>query len=125
MAYYLLTDSIPDTDEPELNELREFVSNVEESLEERHEVRPFRLMVFSGLIVIPMYLFLAWALSLILGPVWDIFVVLLGVWMLQHIISFLYISNGASSFSTWIQPSGRSIGTTFLFTGIVYWIFFF
>lgn len=125
IAYYLLENSIPEGDHSELNELREFVSNVEDTLDEEGEtVHPFRIMMLSGLIVVPTYIVIAWILSLLLGPIRDIFVVLVGVWVLQHLISFLYITNGASSIATWNQPNLRSIGTKLLFTGVVYWIFF-
>lgn len=124
ISYYLLRDSIPDGDHPELNDLRNFVSNVESKLEAQGDtVHPLRLMVFSGIIVFPIYWMIAWLLSLIFGPTTELFLVLIAVWVIQHMISFLYITNGASSFNTWIQPNMRSFGTTLLYTGVVFWIY--
>jgi hypothetical protein len=125
ISFFLLQDSIPDIEGPGLSDLRQFVEDASEEAGEGDVTSlMFVLVVLLALLIIPLFGIIAWILSWILGPAAHIFAVLIGVWSLQHMINFYYMTNGAVRFNTWLKTNKEVFLIRIFYTGTIYWVFF-
>ncbi|MFD1635078.1 hypothetical protein ACFSBJ_15210, partial [Haloplanus ruber] len=126
LSYLLLRDEIPDGDSKELQDLREFVSGIEETLDGEEEPSLLRLFVLAAAIVIPVFAVIAYLLSasVIRVPYLNVVFILFATRIIKHVIEVPALIFGTVMFPTYLQTNLRTILTIAVYTASVYWIFF-
>lgn len=126
LSYLLLRNNIPDGDSEELHDLREFVSEIEETLDSEEEPSLLRLFVVAAAIVIPVFAVIAYLLSVfvIRVPYLNVVFILFSTLIIKHVIEVPALIFGTIMFPAYLQTNLRSILTIAVYTASVYWIFF-
>ena len=126
LSYLLLKDNIPDGDSEALQALRDFVSEIEESIDDNEDPSLTRLFIVAAVIVIPVFVLIAYLLSASVAtvPFIDFFLILVATRITKHTIEVPALIFGTISFPDYLQTNLRSVLTIATYTLCVYWLFF-
>lgn len=126
MSYLLLRDSIPEGDSEELQDLRNFVSEVENALDRENNLSRSRLFFAAMVIVVPVFAAIAYLLSttIVLVPITDVLLILVATRITKHIIEVPALIFGTLAFPDFLQTNLKSLLTLAFYTTSVYWLFF-
>jgi len=126
ISYYLLRNAIPEEGRDEyIEELAEFVTKAQEVKGEGQNLGIVGTFVVSALIVLPVFVGVAWGLSLVLGAFGSLLLALVTMRLTKHIVGFSYIAFGTLRFDQFITTNKRSIGLLTGYTIVVYLLFFY
>lgn len=126
LSYLLLTDNIPEGDSEELQDLRDFVTDVEDELNDEDNLNHSRLFFGAAIIVVPVFAVIAYLLSvsIVLVPFLDVLVILGATRLTKHTIEVPALIFGTLSFPDFLQTNVKSLLTIAFYTTSVYWLFF-
>lgn len=126
LSYLILRDNIPEGDSDELQDLREFVSEIEDMLDDEGNISLFQLFMVSAVIVGPVFAIIAYLLSVsvITVPFLYVLIILIATRIVKHIIEVPALIFGTLSFPNFLQTNLRSILTIAIYTTAVHWFFF-
>jgi len=126
LSYLLLKDSIPEGDSEELQDLRNFVSEVESALDGKDDLSLSRLFFGASIIVIPVFAAIAYLLATyFVGiPFLDVVLILAATRLTKHIIEVPALIFGTLSFPDFLQTNLKNLLTIAFYTITVYWLFF-
>lgn len=125
ISYYLLRGVIPEKGRDKyIEELAEFVKKAHDVKSGGRNYGIVGTFVFSAIVVIPVFVGVAWGLSLVLGTFGVLVLALVTMRLAKHIIGFSYIAFGTLRFDQFITTNKRSIVLLFGYTVVVYWLFF-
>lgn len=126
LSYLLLRDSIPEGDSEELQDLRDFVSRVEDELDDEVDLNISRLFFGTAVIVVPVFSVVAYLLStsIVTIPFFDVLLILLATRLTKHIIEAPALIFGTLSFGNFLQTNLKSLLTITFYTMSVWWLFF-
>jgi hypothetical protein len=126
LSYLLLRDNIPEGDSEELQDLRGFVSEIEEALEDDEDPSLSRLFIVAAVIVVPVFAIIAYLLSasVVRIPYLDVVLILFATRITKHTIEVPALIFGTLSFPSYLQTNLRTILTIAVYTASVYWLFF-
>lgn len=126
IAYHALKDAIPDRDRDKfINELAEFVDGVQDVKDGGRNIGIVGTFVFGSFVVLPMFVAVGWALSLVFSTLGSMLLVLVIMRLTKHIVGYSYIAFGTLRFDQFITTNLRSIGLLSSYTLIVYLLFFY
>jgi hypothetical protein len=124
-AYHLLRGAIPEEGRDKyIDELAEFVDQVHDVKGDGRNLGIFGTFVLSATIVLPVFVGVAWGISLAVGSFGPVLLALITMRLAKHIIGFSYIAFGTLRFDQFITTNIRSIGILIGYTAVVYWLFF-
>lgn len=126
LSYLLLNDNIPEGDSKELQDLRNFVSEIEDALDGEDELSQSRLLFGTAIIVVPVFTVIAYLLSasVVTVPFLDVLLILGATRLTKHIIEVPALIFGTLSFPDFLQTNLKSLLTIAFYTTSVYWLFF-
>jgi hypothetical protein len=125
IAYYLLRGATPEEGRDKyIEELAEFVEKAHTVKSSGRNYGIVGTFVFSAIVVLPVFVGVAWGLSLVLGTFGALLLALVTVRLTKHIIGFSYIAFGTLRFDQFITTNIRSVGLLSGYTVVVYWLFF-
>lgn len=126
VAYYVLKDALPQEERDKyINELAEFVNKVEEMKGTGRNFGIVGTFVVSAIVVLPVFVVVAWGISVIVGMFGAVVLALMTMRLTKHVVGFSYIAFGTLRFDQFITSSTRSIGLLAGYTGIIYLLFFY
>lgn len=126
VAYYVLRGAIPDEGRDKyIEELAEFVEKTQDSKGEGQNLGIVGSFVVSAIIVLPVFVGVAWGLSLAVGTFAGLVLALVTMRLTKHIVGFSYIAFGTLRFDQFITTNKRSIGLLAGYTTVVYLLFFY
>jgi len=125
VGYYLLRDAIPDRRDKYIDELHEFVQEVEKLKSGGRNLGIIGTFAISAVVVLPVFGGVAWGLSLLLGTFGSVALALVTMRVTKHLVGFSYIAFGTLRFDQFITTNRRSIGLLVVYTAVVYALFFF
>lgn len=126
LSYLLLKDNIPEGDSQELQDLRNFVSEIEDTLDGEDNLSHSRLLLGIGVIVVPVFIVIAYLLSasVVVIPFPHVLLILGATRITKHMIEVPALIFGTISFPDFLQPNLNSLLTIMFYTTSVYWLFF-
>ncbi|WP_436931246.1 hypothetical protein [Halosimplex halobium] len=124
VGYYVLQGAIPDRQDKYIEELAEFVQEVQELKSGTRNWGITGTLVLSLVVVLPVFVGIAWGLSLVLGTFGSLVLALITMRVVKHIVGFSYIAFGTLRFDQFITTNKRSIALLTGYTAIVYLMFF-
>ena len=124
-AYVILRGgAIPDKDEEEWNELRQFVNDVDDASNGTSPTSPGRLTIGSAIILLPILLGIAGLLSFLFDSIAEILLLLIAIFVLRHIIGFLYLAFGLANLEDYVFSNWQFVGYYTLYTGVVLFLLY-
>ena len=126
LSYRLLKDNIPEGDSEEFQDLRRFVSQIEEALDDDEDPSLTRLFIVAAVIVVPVFASIAYLLSasVVRVPYLDVVLILFSTRITKHTIEVPALIFGTLSFPAYLQTNLKTILTIAVYTASVYWLFF-
>lgn len=124
IGYYVLRNAIPDRRDKYIDELHEFVQEVEKLKSGGRNLGIVGTFAISAVVVLPVFGGVVWGLSLILGTFGSLALALVTMRVTKHIVGFNYIAFGTLRFDQFITTNKRSIGLLVVYTTVVYLLFF-
>lgn len=125
IAYYLLRGAIPEEGRDKyIEELAGFVEKAHDVKSDGRNYGIAGTFVFSAIIVLPVFVGVAWGLSFVLGAFGALVLALITMRLAKHIVGFSYIAFGTLRFDQFITTNKRSIGLLASYTVVVYLLFF-
>jgi len=124
VTYLILKDGgIPDEDRPELNELREFIDNFEDSKPDKNYLM-LRVVLVSGLITALLFGTISVLTSILTGSILLAAVLLISAWILRHIFQVLSLAFGTGTYNTIFQSSFKGHATLAVYS-VALWLVFY
>lgn len=126
LSYRLLKDNIPEGGSEELQDLRRFVSEIKEGLDDDEDPSLTRLFIVTAVIVVPVFAVISYLLSasVVAVPYLDVVLILFATRLTKHTIEVPALIFGTLSFPAYLQTNLRTILTIAVYTASVYWLFF-
>lgn len=124
VGYYVLRNAIPDRRDEYIDELHEFVQEVEKVKSGGRNLGIVGTFAISAVVVLPVFGGVAWGLSLVFGTFGSLVLALITMRVTKHIVGFSYIAFGTLRFDQFITTNKRSIGLLAAYTAVVYLLFF-
>ncbi|SFR92579.1 hypothetical protein SAMN05216559_1103 [Halomicrobium zhouii] len=125
LAYVCLKDSIPDRETEELQDLRDFVDEVDGVIESgQADTSALRLFLAAAVVVIPVFSIIAYMISIVTIPFIDVLIIIFTIKVAKHNIEVPALIFGTLSYPNFIQTNLRSLLTISFYTVSIYWLFF-
>lgn len=126
IAYFLLSDTVRKRGQDKyMSELAEFVEGAEKVKGGRQNIDVAKTFVTSAFIVLPVFVAVAWGLSILVGTFWSLVLTLTTMRLTKHLVGFSYIAFGTLRFDQFITTNKRSVGLLVGYTAVVYLVFFY
>jgi hypothetical protein len=126
IAYFLLSDTVRKRGQDKyMSELAEFVEEAEKVKGGRQNIDVAKTFVTSAFIVLPVFVAVAWGLSILVGTFWSLVLTLTTMRLTKHLVGFSYIAFGTLRFDQFITTNKRSVGLLVGYTAVVYLVFFY
>ena len=99
IAYFLLSDTVRKRGQDKyMSELAEFVEEAEKVKGGRQNIDVAKTFVTSAFIVLPVFVAVAWGLSILVGTFWSLVLTLTTMRLTKHLVGFSYIAFGTLRF---------------------------